>query len=147
MMKPMDRINHIVAYRFMTAMAGKGHTTQYTYDTLSRKTAETKPLAQTLNYAYTNRNQLDYLLNARGQKIDYRYYDWGGLQDIRFYQNATTTTVDRSISYQYFNTGTTQTITDTAIAGTPVYTYTYDALNRPDITTISNYPRRQQNPE
>ncbi|MBI3187591.1 MAG: hypothetical protein HYZ31_07005, partial [Gammaproteobacteria bacterium] len=34
----------------------------------------------------------------------------------------------------------TQTVTDTAIAGTPVYTYTYDALNRPDITTISNYP-------
>jgi len=119
---------------------GKSNTTTYTYDSLSRLTIESKPLGQTLQYFYDGRNRLDYLLNARGQKIDYTYNVWGPVNDIKYYADNVTTTVDRTITYQYYNTADIQSVTDTAIGPTPLYSYTYDTLNRRDVTSVLLYP-------
>jgi len=118
----------------------KNNVTLYTYDTLSRKTSEIKPLLQTLQYFYDDRNRIDYTLNARGQKIDYSYEAWGGLDLIRFYQNNTTPTIDRTIDYNYDFNGNVTSISDTDISATPIYTMTYDQLNRPDLTTVHYIP-------
>ena len=128
------------ANNLISIIDGEVNTTAYTYDSLSRLTTETKPLGQTLQYFYDERNRLDYLLNARGQKIDYAYNLWGPANDIKYYANNVTTTVDRTISYQYYNTGDIQSVTDTAVGTTPLYSYTYDALNRRDVTSVLLYP-------
>ncbi|TCK18882.1 RHS repeat-associated protein [Thiogranum longum] len=119
---------------------GELNTTSYSYDSLSRKTRETRPLLQSIQYFYDDRDRLDYLLNARGQKIDYTYNEWGPVNDIKYYADNVTTAVDRTITYQYYNTGNIQNITDTYLGSTPLYSYTYDALNRADVTSLLLYP-------
>jgi len=134
------RFGYDAANNLTSVTDGESNTTTYAYDSLSRLTTETKPLGQTLRYFYDNRNRLDYRLNARGQKIDYSYNVWGPVNDIKYYADNVTTTVDRTVTYQYDNTGNIQNVTDTVIGPTPLYGYTYDALNRRDLTSVLLYP-------
>lgn len=115
----------------------EGNLTQYSYDALSRRTAEIKPLTQALNYFYDNRNRVDYMLNARGQKIDYNYESWGQLKTVEFYaNNIINTPKDRTVLLARDNNGNLTGVIDDAIQSTALYTITRDALNRPDLNTI-----------
>ncbi|MBI5041168.1 MAG: hypothetical protein HZB57_08220 [Gammaproteobacteria bacterium] len=103
-------------------------TTTYTYDSLSNNTAVTQSLGQTVTHVYDSLNRVDYSLNARGQKIDYGYRPWGGMNSVAYYPTATSTTADRQIAYVYTYTGNVNSAQDNL---TGFYkTWTYDALNR-----------------
>ncbi len=114
----------------------ENQTTQYQFDRLSRLTREIKPLGQILEYFYDSRNRLDYLLNARKQKIDYAYEAWGALKSTNFYATASSTTSVKQRLRAYDNNGNLTSIIDSAISATPVYSITHDALNR--IDTLNN---------
>jgi len=118
--------------------------TEYEYDLLSRMVKQIKPLGQTIQYAYDARNRLDYAIYERNQKLDYTYEPWGPLKQTDFYPDTTSTVADRQINRNYDLNGNLTSITDTAIMPTPVYTSTYDAINRVDTSVnLSFSPYRQ----
>jgi len=118
----------------------EGHTTSYTLDSLSRITAITRPLGQTVNKVYDDRGRIDYLVNARGNKIDYSYAPWGVVTSISYYASASAPTPDRTVTYTYDNALNLTSVSDDSIQAAPLYSYTYDALNRSDVVTCAYLP-------
>jgi len=118
----------------------EGSSTVYDYDRLSQTTAITQPLGQQVRYAYDNRGRLVKKITARGHKLTYEYAVWGGLlQEMRFASDAASSP-EQTIVYAYDHNGNLSSITDDAIQTSPLFTQSYDALNRPDIKTLSYLP-------
>ena len=123
----------------LTVTDGNGNTTQYRYDLLGRLVKETRPLKQTLTYTYNNRNQLTEKTLSRGQRITYSYQPWGGLSSIDYYEREAQSS-SRTVSFSYDSVGNQTGITDTAVQSTPLYSYSYDALNRLTGTKVHYLP-------
>jgi RHS repeat-associated protein len=118
----------------------ESHTTGYIYDRLSRNTQVIQPLTQTLQLVYDDRDRIDYILNARGQKLDFDYELWGPLKEAKYYPTASATTADRTVSYSLDFNGNITGVTDDTIQPGSLYTVTHDVLDRPDVTTIKYLP-------
>jgi len=122
----------------LTVTDPESSTTTYTYDRLSRRTAVQQPMMEMVQYIYNDRDQLDYMVNARGHKIDYNYYYWGGLYQVQYFADTVTTTVDRTVTYTYDYNGNIINTFDSAVQVTALYAFTYDALDR-SLQTFTNY--------
>ena len=59
---------------------------------------------------------------------------------MEYFDTATDTTVQRTVNYSYDHNGNILTVSDSAIQGAPLYTFSYDTLNRPEQTTIGYLP-------
>ena len=124
----------------LTVTDGESNTTTYTIDTLSRVTAITQPLGQQVQKIYDERDRLSEFLNARGHRMVYGYEPQGTLETVNYYTDAVDTTADRTITYSYDDALNMLSVIDTNIQPTAMYTYTYDALNRTDVSTASYIP-------
>ena len=124
----------------LTVTDAENHTTTYTYDTLSRQTAVTQPLGQTVQTFYDERNRVDYTINARGNKIDYSHVPWGKVSLVQYYTTTSSSTPERTVSYSYDHALNLTATSDDSIQVSPLYNYTYDELNRIDVTTVSYLP-------
>jgi RHS repeat-associated protein len=118
----------------------ENHTTVYEYDALARNTRVTQPLGQYIQVAYDARDRLDFLINARGNKIDYGYDSWGGLIEEKQYPTASSTTPTRTIAYAHDNDGNVTSISDDAIQVTPTYTFSFDVIGRMYDETVKYLP-------
>jgi RHS repeat-associated protein len=118
----------------------KNQVTSYWYDALSRNTRVTQPLGQFVQYQYNDRNQLDLVLNARGQKVDLDYFAWGEKQAERYYSTVSSPSPSREITFEYDNDGHATSITDTAVGAGPAYAMVFDALGRLTEQTIKYIP-------
>ncbi|MCF6334587.1 MAG: hypothetical protein L3J12_02465, partial [Spirochaetales bacterium] len=101
---------------------------------------ETRPLGQSLNYFYDNRDRITYMLNARNQRINYNYADWGGLQSESHYLDDQATNLERIISHNYNLDGNLVSSNDDSIQVADLYSLNYDSLSRPLIQTIKYIP-------
>lgn len=124
----------------VSVIDAEGKETTFDYDTLSRLTSVQLPLGQTEQYVYDDRDRLDYVVNARGQKIDYGYEPWGPVSSAAWYATVSAPTPERTITYGLDIQGNIVSLTDDSIQAEPLYTYTYDELNRPDVTTATYIP-------
>jgi len=125
----------------------KEQVTTYTYDPLSRLTSVEQPMGQTVEYTWDDRGRLDRLTNARGNVLRHVYEDWGPLQKVEHYVDSSAPDEERTVSYDYdlvgniFEVFDSDLDPDTMTAGVqPLYTMTYDALNRVDLTTVHYVP-------
>ena len=130
-----DAVGNLVAFK-----DPENHTTTYTFDALSRNTVITQPLGQTVQFFYDNRDRVDYLITARGHKVDYDYEPWGPVSRERDYATAGATTPARTITYAYDDDGHITSVTDDAIQAGPAYAITYDALGRLYDETVKYLP-------
>jgi len=137
---PVTLFSYDAADNLLTVTDPESNTTTYTYNALLQKTSEAKPLVQTLQYFYDNRNRLDYMLNARDQKIDYSYKTWGPVDLIEFYATPAAVIVERSIDQEYDFNGNLTTLSDSDSPVSPMYIKTYDVINREDVTTVKYIP-------
>ncbi len=121
----------------LTVTDAESKTTSYQYDLLGRRTAVIQPLGQTVSTTYDVRDRVDTVINARGHKTVYQYFDWGGIDTIQYFDTASSTSPTRTVSYTYDFNGNIESVTDNNIQAPPVYQYTYDPLNRTDTTTVN----------
>ena len=130
------QLTYDAANNLLTVTDPENTTTTYTYDRLSRRTSVQQQLGQTVTTYYDSRNRVDYVVNARGHKIDYSYELWGGLKTIEYYDSITASD-QRPYDYVYLRSQRQhiEGVTDDSIQAIPLYSYTYDALNRPDQVT------------
>ncbi|MES2676501.1 MAG: RHS repeat-associated core domain-containing protein, partial [Pseudomonadota bacterium] len=110
-------------------------TTSYAYDALSRQTKITQPLGQFTKYVYNTAGQLNYKLDARGLKTSFQYYAWGPIYRVEYYPSETSTTLSKRVEFAYDNNANLLSVIDSTLGATPMYTFTYDALNRVNATT------------
>lgn len=107
-------------------------TTVYTYDGLSRQTSVTQPSGPTSKVStyYDDQSRIDYVVNARGNKIDYTFEPWGGLSQIQYFDTESSVTPNKTVTYTHDNNGNILSVTDDTIQQDPIYQFSYDALNR-----------------
>lgn len=115
-------------------------TTTYQYDRLSQNTSVTQPLGQRVQYDYDARGRVVEKINARGQRIEYDYAAWGGLIEERRYGTTGATIPQQTITYGYDLNANLTSVTDNTVQAAPLYTQTYDALDRPDVQTLMYIP-------
>jgi RHS repeat-associated protein len=108
----------------------RGQVTRLGYDLAGQCRWRQEPLGQTHQYHYDERGRLSYLIDPDSQRIDYTYNALNKVEEIRF-----DTGTPRTLAFTYDDGGNLLTFSDDAIAGTPVYTYTYDNLSRIDTVT------------
>ncbi len=139
----ITQIGYDAAGNILSVTDPEGNTTSFTYDSLSRQLTETKSLGQTLTYVYNSRDRLDYRLTARGYRIDYDYTPWGPVTKHEVYGPDNTSGIpDETIAYDYDHNGNLTSVAYDAVQQLtkPLYTITYDALNRADVTTVGYIP-------
>ncbi len=127
---PVTKFTYDAVGNLTSVTDAKNQTTTYEYDALSNNTAVVQPLNQRVEYYYDDRNRLDYMINARGQKIDYEYEPWGPVKVVRYYEDESTPTIDRTVSYTFNNNGFLTAAYDSAVQGYILYNIIPDALNR-----------------
>jgi RHS repeat-associated protein len=118
----------------------EGKTTQYTYNALSQLTTIIQPMGQTTTFVYDTSSRLDYKLDARGMKTRYQYYAWGPVHRIEYYASETAENFLKREELQYDNNGNLLSITDSQLGTGPLYSFTYDALNRVNTETAHYIP-------
>lgn len=98
--------------------AGTSNTISMTYDALNRIKTRKEPLTNPFEYYYDNVGNLDYMIDSKGNKIDFEY-------DL---MNRMTKTIypDSTVLFTYDDNGNRKTMTD----GIGMSKYNYDALNR-----------------
>ncbi|MCF6264818.1 MAG: hypothetical protein L3J24_14695 [Xanthomonadales bacterium] len=80
------------------------------------------------------------MLNARNQRINYSYADWGGLLSESHYLDDQATNLERIISHNYNLDGNLVSSNDDSIQVADLYSLNYDALSRPLTQTIKYIP-------
>jgi RHS repeat-associated protein len=128
---PRTEYGYDAAGNLVTVKDPENHTTTYALDALSRNTRVTQPMGQYVQYVYDTRDRVDFIINARGNKIDYDYESWGPVSSEREYPTTSAPTADRTIIYSRDNDGHVLSVADTDIAASPAYSMTYDPLGRP----------------
>lgn len=118
----------------------ENRTTLYANDALSRRTSVIQPLGQTVQYVYDSRDRLDYVVNARGNKLDYGYETWGALKEEKQYATTSSGTAVRTIGYGYDLDGNVTSVTDDAVQAGASYAMTYDVLGRLYDETVKYLP-------
>ena len=104
----------------LTKTDANGHVTSFTYDPLSRVTAQTDALSGAVKYEYSLRGQLAKVTDPLGNVTAYEYDAAGRVIKTDSPDTGTTT-------YTYNSTGTLATKTD---ASGVTVSYDYDSLNR-----------------
>lgn len=137
---PRTEFSYDAAGNLTRIRDAEGRDTLYEFDALSRNTSITLPLGQQTQFFYDSRDRLDYLLTARGQKIDYDYETWGALKEEKQYPTAVATTPDRTISYGFDLDGNLTSVSDSGVQVGPTYTATFDALSRLYDLTVKYIP-------
>jgi RHS repeat-associated protein len=79
-------------------------------------------------------------INARGQRIEYDYADWGPVAEERHYADAAGTNLLRTQTFTYNLDGALEAASDDAVQAGDLYTLVYDALGRPDSETVHYIP-------
>lgn len=118
----------------------ENHTTAYEFDALSRNTKVTQPLGQLVQYIFDSRDRVDFLVNARGNKIDFDYEPWGPVKEEKHYTTTSSPTPTRALTYSRDNDGNVLSVTDDAVQAGPTYAMTYDALSRVYDETVKYLP-------
>ncbi len=137
---PRSEYSYDAASNLTQVEDAEGHTTTYAFDALSRNTSVTQPLTQAVQFTYDSRNRVDFMVTARGQKLDYAYETWGPLKEEKQFATTSASTPDRTIGYAYDYDGNLTSTTDDGIQGGSIYTLTYDALSRSYDETIKYLP-------
>ncbi|MBR9804890.1 RHS repeat protein, partial [bacterium] len=139
-------INAVTRYGYdavgnlLTVTDAESKVTTYHYDNLSRRVREQRPEVGTdIYYRYDNRNRVDRVTYSRGQIIDYRYFDWGAVDRIEQYASLGGL-LQRTQQFTYDDNGNLETVSDDAIQAAPLYTLSYDALNRLSSETVGYIP-------
>ena len=105
---------------------GLARTTDYEYDSLSRLTAIQRPsgAASRTTYEYDGRSRLYRITNARGNVIEYAYFNWGGLAEVHHFDDLTAADAapadppsNRIIGYSYDYAGNLLSVADVGPAG------------------------------
>lgn len=136
----VTRMTYDAVGNLLSVTNPENHTTVYEYDTLSRLKQVAQSLGQTVKYFYDNAGRVDYMVKARGQKIDYSFASWGGLDHIDYYPTEAATASIKRVQFSYDYNGNMTSVSDNSISASPLYQYTYDPLNRIDVTTIGYLP-------
>lgn len=110
-----------------------GNITQYAFDRSNRQIQEKRPLGETTTYAYDGNGNLTQQTDAKGQVSKFSYDDAGRRTAEQYYANATATTPDKSITYNYNAIGSLTSYSD----GTSAAGYNYDALQRKTAETVN----------
>ena len=137
---PVSRFSYDAVGNLVSVTDAENKTTQYVYDALSRKTAEILPLGQSIQYEYDSRDRLTRMINANSQKIEYHYEPWGGVIREEWFADSASTAVLRTIEYDYDLVGNTISVSDDGIQASPLYSQTWDELNRLDVQSIEYIP-------
>jgi RHS repeat-associated protein len=137
---PRTEYGYDAAGNIVTVKDPENHTTIYEFDALSRNTRITQPLGQFVQYSYDSRDRIDFIVNARGNKIDYTYEGWGAVDAELEYPTTSAATPNRTIAYAYDNDGNVTSVTDDAIGAGPAYSMTYDELGRVYDETVKYIP-------
>jgi RHS repeat-associated protein len=137
---PRSEYTYDAASNLTGVKDAENRTTSYVYDALSRQTSVTQPLGQQMQYAYDGRDRVDFVINARGNKLDYDYETWGPVKEEKQYTSTSSPTATRTISYVRDLDGNVTSVADDAVQGTPSYAITYDALSRVFDETIKYVP-------
>jgi RHS repeat-associated protein len=127
---PRTEYTYDAAGNLTSVKDGENRTTVYVYDSLSRNTTVTQPLGQQTQYFYDGRDRVDYLVNARGHKLDYGYETWGPIKEEKQYPTTSSSTPTRTITNFYDLDGNVTSVVDDAVQATPTYALTYDQLGR-----------------
>ena len=107
------------------------NTTRYTYDLVGRMIAESRPIGPPFQYFYDKKGRLDYKIDANNQRTDYKYTSRNWLEKIIY-----STDPKRTATFTHDANGNLETWSDDSIQpGGPIYTHTYDKLNRVDTFT------------
>jgi RHS repeat-associated protein len=107
------------------------NTTRYAYDLAGRMIAELRPIGPPFQYFYDPKSRLDYKIDAKNQRTDYEYTSRDWLEKIIY-----NTDPKRTVTFTHDDNGNIETWSDDSIQpGGPIYTYTYDKLNRVDMLT------------
>jgi len=105
----------------------------YTYDLAGRMTSESRPMGPPFRYFYDPKGRMDYKIDSNNQRTDYEYTSRDWLEKIIYDSNP-----KRTVAFTHDANGNTETWSDDSIhSGGPIYTYTYDKLNRVD--TFANH--------
>jgi RHS repeat-associated protein len=127
---PRTEYSYDAAGNLTSVKDGENRTTAYVYDSLSRNTTVTQPLGQQTQFFYDSRDRVDYLVNARGNKLDYGYETWGPIKEEKQYVTTSSSTPTRTIAYAFDLDGNVSSVVDDAVQTTPTYALTYDQLGR-----------------
>ncbi|RKX26678.1 MAG: hypothetical protein DRP46_10590, partial [Candidatus Zixiibacteriota bacterium] len=109
----------------------RGKVQSFGYDLAGRRVWSRMPMGQIEYYHYDGRGRMDYRINANGQRIEYGYNDRNMLETMSLSSES-----PRSLSFTYDSEGNVLTFTDSSFSSSPIYSYTYDPLNRPDTVTF-----------
>ena len=108
-----------------------GKTASFEYDLAGQRIRIEKPMGQTEAYHYDGRGRLDYLINANGHRINYAYNNQNYLETITFQTGS-----PRTFTFGHNANGSLTSFTDSEFSTSPMYTYSYDELNRIDTVTL-----------
>jgi RHS repeat-associated protein len=135
-------LSYDAADNLLTVTDPEDSVTTYTYDRLSRRTTVTQPLGapHQVFTVYDERNRIDYLINARFQKIDYTYEPWGALKEKRYFESQNAQIPNRTVTFEYDYNGNVAAVTDDAIQFGEFISFTYDELDREDVVTAKYLP-------
>jgi len=106
---------------------GLARTTDYEYDSLSRLTAVQQPGGAAFRtiYEYDGRSRLYRVTNARGNVLDYAYFNWGGLAEVHQFEDLVAANVapvdpaaNRFVGYSYDKEGNLLSVAAVGPAGT-----------------------------
>ena len=119
----------------------ENNTHQFSYDALSRRTLETRPLGETIQFDYDDRGRLDHTGSMRGISALNTTMRTGA-QSV---MNATTRmppapTCCAPEPMSYNLDGQPTAASDDAVQVGDLYTTTYDSAGRPDINTVKYIP-------
>jgi RHS repeat-associated protein len=107
------------------------HTTRYTFDLAGRMIAEARPDSPPYQFFYDAKGRLDYKIDSNNQRTDYEYTSRDWLKKIIYNSDP-----KRTVTFTHDANGNIETWRDDFIhPGGPIYTYTYDRLNRVDTFT------------
>jgi RHS repeat-associated protein len=93
--------------------------------------AASRPIGPHFQYFFDPKGRLDYKIDANDQRTDYEYTSGDWLEKIIY-----NTDPKRIVTFTHDENGNIETWSDDSIyPGGPIYTYTYDKLNRVDRLT------------
>ncbi|MDO3382376.1 RHS repeat-associated core domain-containing protein [Gilvimarinus algae] len=112
----------------------------FTYDALSRRVSEQRPMGELTTIHYNNRDEQVKVVTPRGSKLTYEYAPWGGLERVDVFSSEASTVSEYHQRFEYdLNTNIHKSY-DSRISAIPLYTYEYDTLDRLAHTTVHYIP-------